>query len=292
MYRVLLLLVLFSYTSLAQVETTVPVTDDTVATEGSDAEVTNTDKQADKVYRMNYWVDVPIVVVGGSATLYSFSVIYKKTRTPEADILALDKKNIPSFDRWATEYHNTDMDKISYYPFYAVMPLPLILLADKKIRKDAGRVGLLYLEAFAFTGVVYGSSVYFVDRYRPDVYNTSLDMEYRTNGNYRNSFFAGHVAVIATSTFFIAKVFDDYHPNNNWKWALYGGAAAATLGMGYMRLEAGKHFPSDILLGSLVGAASGILTPALHKNKSKKPSWSVVPDVRAQGSGLTFTYKL
>jgi membrane-associated phospholipid phosphatase len=250
------------------------------------------DKQADKFYRMDYKFDLPIIAVGFAATAYSFSVIYSKEATLESTVLALDKKNIPAFDRWAIKYHDGNMDKVSYYPFYAVMPLPLILFVDKKMRKDAGRISILYLEAFAFTGIVYGSAVYFVDRYRPDVYNTTLPMSYRTNGNYRNSFFAGHVAVMATSTFFIAKVFDDYHPESNWKWVVYGGAAAATLGMGYMRLEAGKHFPSDILLGALVGTASGILTPTLHKNKSKEQKWTVQPDFIDRGAGLSFTYKL
>ena len=246
-----------------------------------------------KVYHMNYKVDVPIIVVGGAATIYSFTIIYTKKNTPVATIQALNKNDIPAFDRWATRYHDLNMDKISYYPFYGVMPLPLILLADKKMRKDAGSIGLLYLEAFAFTGVIYASSVYFVDRYRPDVYNTTLDMSYRTNGNFRNSFFAGHVAVMATSTFFIARVFDDYHPESNWKWAIYGGAAAATAGMGYMRLEAGKHFPSDILLGAAVGVASGLFTPALHKNRNlSKQRWSLSPFIMDRGQGFSFTYKL
>ena len=251
------------------------------------------DRQADKMYHMNYKVVIPIIAVGFAATGYSFSVIYSKTNTPDATILQLDKKNIPAFDRWATKYHDINMDKISYYPFYGVMPLPLILFIDKKMRKDAGSISLIYLEAFAFTGILYGGSVYFVDRYRPDVYNTTLPMSYRHNGNYRNSFFAGHVAVVATSTFFIAKVFDDYHPESNWKWAVYGGAAAATIGMGYMRLEAGKHFPSDILLGMLVGTTSGILTPTLHKNRDlKKQKWTVQPGFQENGAGLLFTYKL
>jgi membrane-associated phospholipid phosphatase len=251
------------------------------------------EKEAARMYHLNYKVDVPIIVVGGAATLYSFTIIYTKKNTPVATIQALNKNDIPSFDRWATRYHDLNMDKISYYPFYAAMPLPLILLADKKISKDAGRIGMLYLEAFAFTGVIYAGSVYFVDRYRPDVYNTSLDMSYRTNGNFRNSFFAGHVAVMATSTFFIAKVFDDYHPHSGWKWAVYGGAAAATIGMSYMRLEAGKHFPSDILLGAAVGVASGLLTPTLHKNKNiAKQKWSLSPGFMDKGAGLAFTYKL
>ncbi len=245
--------------------------------------------QPQKIYKINYKTVVPIIVLGDAAVAYSFSVIYSKENTPEADILKLDKNNVPKFDRWATKYHDENLDKVSYYPFYAVMPLPAILFIDKKMRKNAGTIGLLYLEAFAFTGIVYGGSVYFVDRYRPDVYNTTLPMDYRSNGNFRNSFFAGHVAVVATSTFFMAKVYDDYHPGSSWKWVAYGGAAAATLGMGYMRLKAGKHFPTDILLGALVGTTSGILTPALHKNKKNHP-WSVVPAYFGDGSGMSLTY--
>jgi membrane-associated phospholipid phosphatase len=246
-----------------------------------------------QVYKMNYKTVVPIVGVSFPTILYAFSKIYKKTKTPDATILALDKNNIPAFDRWATKYHDINTDKISYYPFYAVMPLPAILFIDRRMRKDALKISVMYLEAFAFTGLVYSGSVYFVDRYRPDVYNTSLLLSYRTNGNYRNSFFAGHVAVMSTSAFFMAKVYADYHPESNWKWVFYGGAAAATLGMGYMRLEAGKHFPSDILLGTLVGTTSGILTPAFHRNRNPKDQkWSLTPTVMEQGPGLSFTYKL
>ena len=253
-----------------------------------------TDRQADKMYRMKYGIDIPIIAVGGAATIYSFTIIYTKKNTPEATILALNKNNIPAFDRWATQYHDPNMDKISYYPFYACMPLPALLFIDKNMRKDAGQITTLYLEAFAFTGVLYAGSVYYADRFRPDVYNTSLPLSYRENGNYRNSFFAGHVAVMATSTFFMAKVFDDYHPESNWKWVMYGGATAATLGMSYMRLEAGKHFPSDILTGAIIGTTSGILTPMLHKNKNmKRQKWSLSPTfIDPGGAGFAFTYGL
>ncbi len=293
MVKQLIFLFLFFAGNLnAQEVTNETDSNDTLTSGQAALHQTRKERQAEKMYKMNYATVVPIIAVGFAATAYSFSVIYSKTATPEATINNLNQNNIPSFDRLATKYHDADMDRISYYPFYAVMPLPALLFVDKKMRKDAGSISLMYLEAFAFTGVIYGGSVYFVDRYRPDVYNTSLDMHYRTNGNYRNSFFAGHVSVIATSTFFMAKVYDDYHPHSNWKWVFYGGAAAATVGMGYMRLQAGKHFPSDILLGALVGTASGILTPTFHKNKLKKQKWTLGPDIMDNGAGFSFVYKL
>ncbi len=250
-------------------------------------------KSSEHMYHVNNAVDMSLVVALGGTSIYGMSIIYNKTPTPTSVILNLDKNNVPSYDRWTAGWHDAEMDKVSYYPFYAVMPLPLILLADKDMKHDRGRIGLMYLEAFAFEGILYTGSVYFADRLRPDVYNTDLELSYRTNGNFRNSFFAGHVAVVAASTFFISKVYDDYHPHSNFKWVLYGASTAATLGMSYMRLEAGKHFTSDIVTGIVVGTACGLLIPVIHKNHDySKQKWSLSPNFVDHGAGFTFTYKL
>ena len=92
------------------------------------------------------------------------------------------------------------------------MPLPLLLLLDKKIRKDGLKIGLLFLETMGTTGAIYTSWAMIVNRFRPYAYNSEVSMKTRTRGGSRNSFFAGQPAVVATSTFFMAKVFSDYHP--------------------------------------------------------------------------------
>lgn len=245
------------------------------------------------MYHVNLATVIPIVVVLGGTSIYLMPIIYSKPATPVASIEALSVNNVPGIDRWTAGWHNSELDKISYYPFYAVMPLPLILLADRDISADKGRIGLMYLEAFAFEGITYTSSVYFFDRYRPDVYNTSLPMDYRTEGNYRNSFFAGHVAVVALSTFFTSKVWNDYHPGSPLRWVFYGGSAAATLGMSYLRLRAGKHFTTDVMVGMADGVACGLLVPIAHKNKNmSKQKWTISPTLMNGGAGLAVTYKI
>ena len=246
-----------------------------------------------KMYHINKAVDYPLTLACGLGAVYAITVIDGKNSTPVADVLNLNKNNIPSFDRWATQYYNPHIDKISYYPFFGVMPLPLILLLDKKIAKDKGAIGVMYLEAFAFEGILYTGSGYLANRFRPLVYNTSLPVRDRVNGNYRNSFFAGHVAVIANATFFMSKVYNDYHPKARIRWVFYGGAAVATIGMGFLRLRAGQHFPSDIATGATVGTLCGLLTPTLHKNRDyRKQKWSMMPTIIDKGAGFTFTYKL
>ena len=229
-------------------------------------------------YQYNLKIDGPVTLAGTAWTLYGFSQVYSKEKSTIAEIHALDKNNINKFDRWAAGMSSEKADAESNYLFYGLIPAPFLLAAlDKRMRKDFWKISALYIEAMAITGTLYTSATFFVDRYRPETYDVSLSEDQRTNGNYKNAFFAGHVANVGTIAFFTAKIYNDYHRNNLWRWAVWGGAAAATGLTAYFRHEAGKHFPSDILLGTAVGVASGILVPQLHKKR------------RADGRGLGIT---
>jgi membrane-associated phospholipid phosphatase len=247
----------------------------------------------DRMYSFKPVIDIPVITVGCAWSAFAFPKIYSKDPSTEEEILNLDKKNIPSFDRWAAGKTNKDADKNSNYFMYGSLPLPFALFFDKDIRQDAGRVSLMYLEAFAITGLIYSGSVYFVDRYRPETYNTSLPVGDRTGGNNKDAFIAGHPATVATATFFSAKVYSDYHPESNFKYVLYGVAVAATGTTVYMRHIAGKHFPSDLFCGVTVGTLSGILVPQFHKNKEiKDRKLGFVPFSNGSMHGFSMTYQL
>ncbi|MFI5219935.1 MAG: phosphatase PAP2 family protein [Bacteroidia bacterium] len=246
-----------------------------------------------EVYKLNLAVDIPIVAVGGGWSAFAFTKIYKKDPSTPEQIMNLDKNDINSFDRGSAGNWDEEADKISDYPFYASMPLPFFLLFDKEIRHDAGKIGLLYLEALAITGMIYTGCVYFVDRYRPQTYNTSIPVEDRTGGNYKDAFIAGHPALVATATFFTAKVYSDYNPDSKFKYALYGLAVGATGYTVYLRHIAGKHFPSDFILGVSTGILSGMLVPHFHKNKMHKDSrLGFMPVSNGKMHGFALRYSL
>lgn len=247
---------------------------------------------SDEVYRLKPSVDIPVTTIGAGWSLYAFTKIYSKDPSTKEQILALNKNDINSFDRWGADVYSDKAANTSDFFFYGSMPLPLVLLADKEIRKDAGKIGFLYLEAMSVTGLLYTGSVYLNDRYRPLAYNPEVPLEERMRGGSKNSFFAGHVALVATSTFFTAKVFSDYHPDSKLKYLLYGAAVVGTAGTAYLRHAGGKHFPSDILIGTAVGTLSGILVPHFHKNPLlKNPRLSVTP-FSGMSHGLAVRYKL
>lgn len=249
-------------------------------------------QQSGEVYKLNPAVDIPLTAVTAGWSFYAFPKIYDKRGISQAELNNLNKKNINGFDRWAADVYHEKAAETSDIFFYASMPLPFLLLIDREIRKDALKVGFLYLEAMSVTGLFYTGSAYAWDRFRPLTYNPNADPDERRSGNARNSFIAGHPALVATSTFFIASVYGDYHPDSKFKYVLYGGAALATGATAYLRHRGGKHFPSDLLVGTTIGTLSGLMVPRLHRNKAYANSKVRIMPFTGESHGLYLVYKL
>jgi membrane-associated phospholipid phosphatase len=74
----------------------------------------------------------------------------------------------------------------------------------------------------------------------------------------------------------------------------YTGAAGVTGITALMRHQAGMHFPSDLALGAGLGALTGILIPAIHKNRSADDRLSIAPyfgNGSKGGISLVYTFK-
>lgn len=251
-------------------------------------------KKTTSVYKIKPWIDIPATLILDGLSLNGMRIIYGRDPLTEAEVLALDKNNINRFDRPIANNYSESAKSTSDLFFYGSMPLPLFLLLDPAIRKDGLKIGLLFLETMGATGTLYTTSAMIANRYRPYSYNSNVPMETRQRGGARNSFYAGHPSVVATSTFFMAKVYSDYHPNMKHKWILFtvaGGAAATTA---YLRVKAGQHFTTDAIVGVVVGSAVGILVPHMHKNKNgNSRKLTLMPNFQlGGGTGFTAYYKL
>ena len=245
------------------------------------------------MYNIKPWIDIPATVIFAGLSLNGFRIIYGRDTIPLADVIALNKNDINRFDRPVTENYSEKAKSTSDLFFYGSMPLPLFLLLDKNIRKDGPRVGLLYIEALGITGVFYTTSAMIANRYRPITYNPEVPMSVRQSGGNRNSFPGGHPALVATSTFFMAKVYTDYHPDMKHKWVLFALAGSTSVATAYLRFKAGYHFKTDLIAGVAFGTLTGILVPQLHKNKAMKGSkLTLLPNYQNGQGGFTAFYKL
>jgi len=191
------------------------------------------------------------------------------TPTPltTSDILQLDGQTINSFDRYAISKNSKKAQQWSDLFLFGVAVLPTIFLSNHHTRKD---IFPLLIMSAEIVGINYALTIItkkLVRRTRPLAYNPAFPLEEKTTENARASFFSGHTSHTAALSFLTAKVIMDYHPEAKagLKVGIWAFAASIPALTGYLRIRAGKHFPTDTIVGYLAGGLVGIIIPTLHK---------------------------
>jgi membrane-associated phospholipid phosphatase len=248
-------------------------------------------------YHVNHWVTGGILIVGIPATKIGAPWISNKSPVTNAELQTLDRNDFNAIDRWALELDPSNRDhyaNLSDNVLAGIVLLPALTMLDHNIRQDWLDVLLMYSETVIITNTIYLYSPLgpaFQNRLRPIVYYDVLaNSGARTTGWNRSSFYSGHAASAASASFFTAKVFCDYHPELAWKkYLVYGAAAIPPLIVGYLRMRALFHFPSDILVGFGVGALCGILIPEIHRIRIENISLGLYSSF--EGTGISLKWK-
>ncbi|MDP6909520.1 MAG: phosphatase PAP2 family protein, partial [Flavobacteriales bacterium] len=226
-----------------------------------------------------------LLCAGGVFTHYQTRAL-----TP-AQVNALSPYEQPSFDRPAIHNWDPKVAIASDVLMYATFALPAIMMINREARKDFLIVGFMYAEVAMLTVGITELTKGLVHRPRPYVYNSSVDMHTRTSRDGRHSFFSGHTSTTAALCFTTAKIFSDYSDNPTHEALVWTGAALIPALTGYLRYEAGKHFPSDVIAGYLLGGTIGYLIPWLHRKKPIVKGLSISPFSTGDGAGLYLSYR-
>ncbi len=248
-------------------------------------------------YHTSFKVDGPIIIGNLAVSALGLSLIQNKDSLSAAQVQTKTIDKVPFFDRsnagWYSEKANDD----SYLPFYGAFAMPIVMMVvDKNERQKAGQVLVLYSETMAITSTLFTLSAGLIDRPRPLVFSnedgiSEAPMDKRMSKNSQRSFYAGHTASSAAASFFAAKVFQDFNPDSKWKPFVWGVAAAIPASVGFLRYKAGQHFLSDNILGYVIGGATGILVPQLHKHKMME-NVSVYPSMGVGSKGIAVVYHI
>jgi membrane-associated phospholipid phosphatase len=188
------------------------------------------------------------------------------------EIYNLNKNNINSFDRFATNNGCQTLANISDYALATLFVSPTLLLLDKDIRKDALSTIVLYTETMLYAGAIPLYVKKFVPRFRPYTYNSRLSLGTRLSADARTSFFSGHTTTAFASAVFLAKVYSDYNPQSKYTPYIWVGTLASASFIAYLRVASGYHFPTDVITSAAVGSAIGYLIPYLHQKEKERNS--------------------
>lgn len=181
-------------------------------------------------YNVNYWISVPVIAVGAYTNSIGLARIRDKEWLTLADIENQDRSKILWIDRIALNQHADDYSRYEKNSDFALtwgtLAPAVLIAADKRMRNDWLDIAITYIECQTLTSDFYAWSFLgptFIERNRPVTYFPEVPLEERLWGGNRNSFYSGHVAVSAVTTFFMAQSYLDYHPEKrHLRWLYYG----------------------------------------------------------------------
>ena len=222
---------------------------------------------AQETYELHWKKELPYIGVGIGTIVIGEFVLNNSPFLIAEELGTFNPSDVNSFDRFSTDKFSHNADQLSDVFVYSSHAVPYLLLAGKKSRKQFGKIMAMYGEAASINIGITLMTKNITRRPRPYSYNDAVSNEFKLSNKAKTSFISGHTSMTALNTFFVAKVYSDLYPDSDWKPVVWTLAATIPAATGLLRVEAGKHFPTDVIAGYAVGATIGILIPQLHRNK-------------------------
>jgi membrane-associated phospholipid phosphatase len=230
-----------------------------------------------QVYNVNLAIDAPIIVVSATVGLlrpYMASQLVRK-RCP------CDPSGLNALDRSSVGYHSRGAALASDITVVVVQAgTPLLELLDLGLSRALLEDLTVLTETVMVEVVLHQAANFGLQRPRPSTYAGDPASVNASEGYL--SFYAGHVgatfAMLSAASYTLRLRYGE----QVWPWVVTGLVGTS---VAIERVAAGKHFPTDVGVGALVGLAAGIGVPWLHA-RTTALQVSVIPGPGDIGLGL------
>lgn len=233
--------------------------------------------QDDPVYKSTWKLDLPLMLGGIGVGVTGYLTEHKLNPVDQAELGTLDRMTISGFNRGAAYNWSPSAARVSDVMLLSSVLSPLGMILVPKRSGEWGTIGIMAAEAFFYTYGITSGTKGTVRRLRPFAYNPLVPQETRLDPDARAGFPSGHASHTALACFFGAKIYSDLYPERRSRYFVWAGAALYTGTVAWLRVRAGKHFPTDVIAGSALGAGIGVLIPHLHKKERKYFSLAPLP---------------
>ena len=194
-----------------------------------------------------------------------------KMAVPEEGLVK-DASDLLPWDRPAAGRYNKTAGDVSTWAA-ALGVAPLALGAASWYRGDAlgadlAAYSLMLAQALALQNglnLVVRSMAFWP---RPYIYATGgdgADAAAAAEGEAYGSFFSGHASAAFTIAVFTGEWFSEFYPNSAYKPLVWATSLSLAGFVGVLRIAAGKHYPTDVVVGALAGTGISLAVIKIHK---------------------------
>lgn len=201
-----------------------------------------------------------------------------------------DARTVNALDRWAAGLAVKGAATASDVLLGLSLAGPLVFAAvDLGVERRSppldrlGKDALVIAQTYAATYLFTTAFKVLVRRLRPFNYDARF-VEAREDGDSRLSFPSGHASMAFASAATLSVLLEMRYSGEAWVWGAGFGAFGLASTVAILRVVAGRHFPTDVLLGAALGTALGFLIPRFHRG-SGPPSSVDLGSVSGFGPG-------
>jgi len=219
------------------------------------------------IFELKTGREIFLLALGAGFNIYNAYLQNQVAPLTPIEIAQLDPEQVNPFDRKTIDNYREEGagDVLLYASFLIPFTVPLTIYKGEEHRSDwkvwAVMTSELMLLNGGFNGIIKSS----VLRIRPFVYNPDVSIELKTVKKARFSFYSAHTSTTAAITFFTARLFSSYLTDTKTKTLIWIGAVTYPALTGFLRLETGRHFRTDVITGYVFGAFLGYIIPDFHR---------------------------
>jgi membrane-associated phospholipid phosphatase len=216
------------------------------------------------IYRLDLAWDIPVSVVAAAGII----VPYALTDSLIHPRCPCSVSEVPGFDRWAIGHASDTADTLSTITAGLAMVAPLAVdLADVGPSTPFLEDSAVLAETLLVNGALTTLAKYTVQRPIPRVYSPALPAVVSSPADYR-SFYSGHTSTTFAALTTMSMTWTLRHGGAWWPWVVTGVVGSS---VALERVLAGRHFPSDVLVGAAAGTLVGLAVPWLHERARLGP---------------------
>ena len=212
----------------------------------------------DDVYSLKLGKETAFLGAGTALSILGWTMT-SQMAPPDTNLLAVE--NVFFFDRLAAGFHDQTTDVISDVTLLTCLCLPAVSLLSSNSSAEVREGLILYLESLLITEGLTNITKALFRRARPYTYGTG----YKLTADSGRSFFSGHTSMAFTGAMATGLLLDAYHGDSDWSTPLWAAGLSLATATGFFRVTSGNHFPTDVLVGALVGGLTTYLVIEAHR---------------------------
>ncbi|MFT6333793.1 MAG: membrane-associated phospholipid phosphatase [Saprospiraceae bacterium] len=226
------------------------------------------------IYKIDLKKDGIILGTGIGASLLGHVLLTNADPATQQGVEGLNIDDLNFLDRSSALNISSSAVTVSDIILFSSVVFPFSTYLTKGCRNDKIAIGIMALETFLITNGITNIIKAQAGRYRPNTYNPDIGLDEKLGSSSRLSFLSGHASFSAAMSFFTAKVIIDTNPDIKNKLLVWVPAALIPATISYLRVKGGRHFPTDVIGGYVLGATIGYLIPSLHKREDVNMEFS------------------